>query len=212
MAITYPRLLPENLRMTEAGFQLIDNVALSPYANGTSMNLSQVVDPVWQGRFQTGLLELEKLFEWSAWRASLRGGFKTFLAYDVRRKTPLAYQTAKVSTDISPGWNGSCAVTSLGLSGALGLSGLPAGYKISAGDRIGLVQAGRYAYYEALETVVGNAVTVTVSPFLHTRIFTTGATAVLWRPLVNCVIEQASWIEPSTPEPGPVSFNAFQRI
>ncbi len=213
MAITFPRELP-NYRMQECWFDIADNIAASISGNGTVINLSQTVDPVWQGTFATGILYPDQQALWSAWRKSLRAGLKTFLAYDIRRAAPLAYPFAKVPGDILSGWNGTATVTALGLSGALSLSGLPAAYQFKAGDRIGLEQAGYYGYHEIVEDVaaVAGVAVVTVTPFLFTGLFTTSAVARVWRPKCQFVIDPKSWTESGVVEPSNVTFKASQRL
>lgn len=214
MAITYPRELP-SYHVAECWFDLVENVAFAPSGKGNKINLSQVNDPIWQGSFETGLLQRDDQAIWSSWRKSLRGGLKTFIAYDVRRKTPRAYPAAKVPGDIFAGWDGLAGVTTIGLSGALGLSGLPASYQIKIGDRIGLVQSGHYGYYEAMEDATANfsgAVTVNVNPFLHSGYFTTSAVARLWQPRCQFIIDPASWSEQGSVEITPVAFKGFQKL
>ncbi len=212
--ITYPRELP-SYHLSQGWIDMIDNIALSPSGKGTVINLSQVNDPVWKGTFETGLLSVAEQAVWSSWRKSLRGGLKTFLAYDVRRQTPLAYPTAKLPTDISGAWDGNAVVASLGLSGALGLSDLPANYQFKAGDRIGLVEDNHYGYHEVMEDVVANGAgvaAVTVSPFLFTEVFTTAAVAVIWRPKCQFIIDVKTWAESGTVEPSAVSFVGAQKL
>lgn len=214
MAITFPRQLPNaNARMQECWFELQDNVAFSPSGNNR-INLSQVNDPAWSGMFLTGLLSRDDEPLWSTWRNSLRGGLGTFIAYDVRRRVPRAYPAANVPADIQSGWNGLAGVSSLGLSGALGLNGLPSGYQFKVGDRVGLEQSGRYGYYDVLEDVTasGTTATIAVSPFLHTSVFTTSAIARLWRPWCQFVIDNTSWSASGSVEASPVSFKGIQRL
>jgi hypothetical protein len=212
--ITFPRELP-SYHVSECWFDIVDNVTSSPSGKGTKINLSQVNDPVWQGTFATGLLYPGDLAIWSAWRKSLRAGLKTFLAYDVRRRTPIAYPTAKTPADIKAGWDGSAVITSLGLSGALGLSGLPANYQFKAGDRIGMTENANYGYHEVVEDILGNGAgiaTVTVTPFLFTGIFSTAAVAQLWQPRCQFQIDPTTWVESGTVEPAPVTFKGYQRL
>lgn len=214
MTITYPRSLPDNARMAECWFDLIDPVVMQPSSKGNVINISQVNDPVWNGVFVTGVLERDQHAIWSAWRKSLRTS-RTFLAYDVRKKTPLAYPNAVAPTDIAALWDGTCNVSSVGSSGALGLSALPlASYQFKAGDRIGLEENSKYGYYEVLEDVTASAfaATVTVAPFLHTTLFTTGAECRLWRPWCQFLFDQSSWSEQGTVEKTPVSFKGIQRL
>lgn len=214
MAITYPRDLPSCVRV--AALELVENVSASP-SGGGKMNLTQVDDPLWKLRAETWTIRQETRALWSAWKKSLRGGLRSFIAYDTRQKTPLAYPNATAPADIASGWAGTASVGSLGTSGALGLTGLPAGYMARAGDRVGIEQSGRRGYYEILEDVTasgGGAATVTVAPFLHTAIFTAGATARLWRPKAEFVIDWSNWAEPegSLPKYATVSFEAWQKL
>ena len=216
MAITDPRELL-NYHLSEGWLELIDNVAMSPSGRGSFINLSQVNDPVWQFHLRTGLLYPHQVAQWSAWMKSLRGGFVTFLAYDVRRAAPLAYPDATAPGSISLGWSGTAVVGALGVSGTLSLTGCPATYQFKAGDRIGIEQGSplRYGYYEVLEDATANgsgAVTVTVTPFLHTTIFTPGALARIWRPKCRLVIDWTTRREFGTKEPDEISFDAWQRL
>lgn len=216
MAITYPRTLPGCVRL--ATLTLVDNVVGSPSAGGKTINLSQVNDPVWRLSLSTAIMQERDAAEWIAWKNSLRGGLRSFVASDSRRKAPLAYPTATAPADVSSGWGGTATVTSVGASGALGLSGLPTTYQFKAGDRIGLEQGSplRRGYYEVLEDVTasGGAATVTVAPFLHAGIFTTSATARIWRPTCELVIDWQSWTEAEGDIPtfASISFEAWQKI
>lgn len=215
MTITFPRPIVNNSHMSECWIDLIDNVAFSPSNNGNTLNLSQIADPQWSGTFITPILERSERPLWSAWRKSLRGGLKTFTAYDVRNAAPFAYPTAKVATDIAAGWNGQAVVTSLGTSGLLTLGSLPASYKFKIGDRVGLEQAGHFGYYEVLEDVTassGGAAMITVAPFLHTTLFTTSAVCRVFRALCQFMIDQSTWSESGAVENAAISFKGIQRL
>lgn len=215
MTITFPRPIVDNLRMSECWIDLIDNVAFSPSNNGNKLNLSQIADPQWSGTFVTPILERSARPLWSAWRKSLRGGLKTFTAYDARNAAPFAYPNAKLSTDVAPAWNGLATVTSVGAAGVLALAALPANYQFKVGDRVGLEQSGKFGYYELLEDVTANVLgvaTITVAPFLHTTLFTTSAVCRVFRALCQFMIDQSSWSEQGTVENTPISFKGIQRL
>jgi len=215
MAITFPRPIVNNARMSECWFDLIDNVAFSPSHNGNLLNLSQIADPQWSGTFVTPILDRTEEPIWSAWRKSLRGGLKTFTAYDVRRAAPRAYPSAKLSTDIAPDWDGLASVTSVGEAGALMLSDLPANYQFKIGDRVGLEQGGHFGYYEVLEDVTASGLggaAITVAPFLHTTLFDDSAVCRVFRPLCQFMIDQSSWSAQGTVEDTPISFMGVQRL
>lgn len=214
MAILFPRELPD-YRLERGSFRLVDAVTSTASHAGAKINLSRISDPTWILEVQTRPMWDDDRRAWTAWMSSLRGGLREFVAYDKTRNPPLAYPGAKASTDIAGGWNGTASVSSLGASGALGLSGLPAGYQSSEGDRIGLEQDGHYGYYEVLEDAAADgsgAVTLTVAPFLHTSIFTTAATARLWLPKAKFILDWQSWQEETIGGPSPISFTAHQRV
>lgn len=214
MTITFPRPIVNNARMSECWFDIVDNVAFSPSNNGNLLNLSQIADPQWAGTFITPPLERTERPIWSAWRKSLRGGLKTFTAYDVRNASPFAYPTAKAPGDISSGWSGLAGVSSVGLAGALGLTTLPANYQFKTGDRVGLQQGTNFGYYEVLEDVTANGsgiAAITVAPFLQS-LFTTGAVCRVWRPVCQFMIDQSTWSELGTVENTPISFKGIQRL
>jgi hypothetical protein len=214
VTITYPRELPDGY-LAECTFDLMDNVASSSSSKGLVLNRSQVIDPTWKAHIQTiqrNSFDQAVLATWSAWKKSLRG-LKTFVAYDRAVPNPIAYLDAKAAMDIKAGWDGTCTVTSLGASGALVLSGAPASYKASVGDRVGLEQDGHSGYYEVLEAVtadVSGVMTLTVAPFLHTTVFTTDALCRLWRPKCQFALDWNSWSDPRTGQPGSISFDAYQ--
>lgn len=213
MAITYPRVLPENeLRMQECWMSYRENVVNATSAKGLFINSTQIAKPIWELNAVTGLLTPDQQSDWSAWRKSLRG-LKEFLAFDVRKAYPRFYSTARDPGQISAGWNGTATVTNVGSSGLLGLSGLPAGYQFGAGDRLSLEQNGKYGYYEVIESVTANgsgAVTVAVMPFLHTATFTTSAIARVWQAKAKFRLDWNSWNESGNKEPTPVSFKGVQ--
>lgn len=198
-------------------FTPLESIGRASIGRGLSVNISETAERVWQVEIQTIPLwpQLEPRANWRAWRAKLRGGINLFSTWDVSKPTPLAYPTAAASTDISGAWDGTATVTALGASGALGLSGLPASYVLSAGDYIGLEEGGRYDLYEVATSVTANgsgAVTVSVIPHLRTTVFTTAAVARLWRPVATFIIDPGSWSEGNEVGPSPIFFSGIQRI
>lgn len=218
MALTFPRPLPE-CGVRSGTLSLAENVAMSPSGKGAFANLTQVNDPVWLFACETFTLRPVPRAEWGAWKNSLQGGLRSFLAFDSRRRAPLAYAGARSSVDIKAGWDGTANVVTLVGGGVLTLSGLPAQYRFTAGDRIGVEQGAplRRGYYEVMEPAgadgAGDAV-VTVAPFLHTALFSPGAVARLWRPVCELVLDWNSWRDENggLPRLGTISFSAWQRI
>lgn len=203
--------------LTRCLFTPLESITRASVGRGLSINLFQTAETLWQVEIETIPLwrDLQPRADWRAFRSKLRGGLDLFSAWDVSKPTPLAYPSATSAASISGGWGGTATVTSLGASGALGLSGLPANYQLKAGDYIGLEQSGRYDLYEVATSVTANGsgvVTVTVRPHLRTTVFTTSATARLWRPVATFIIDPESWSESAEPGPTPISFRGVQRI
>lgn len=197
----------------ECTFSLQDNTTTSPFQRGKAFNISQINDPVWKLMLKTIPLTRPRRQIWSAFKNSLRGGLNRARGFDVAQFAPLNYALAKTPAAISAGWNGTAAVSSVGSSGVLGLSGLPAGYVAKAGDRVGLEQGGRYGYYEILFDAVANgsgAMTIIVAPLLHTTYFTTAATARLWQPMALFVIDWQSFDMAVVPDGAAVTMTGYQ--
>lgn len=213
MALIFPRELPE-YRLVRATFTLVDAVQSAASRTGSRINRTRTADPTWTLDLETRLLWPDEKRPWTSWKNSLRGGLRLFVAYDPVR-TPTAYPDALGPQDISAGWAGTATVSSLGLAGLLGLSGLPAGYKLRVGDRIGIEQNGHFGYYEVDEDVDASgsgAASVTVSPFLHTTLFSVGALARLWLPKAKFVLDGQSWQDDGGAAPSPISFRATQQV
>ena len=199
--------------LTQCLVEPVESIGRHRFDNGAAIGLTETMETI--VRCQVVTLPLTRLerAEWRAWRNKLRGGINQFRMYDFRQCAPHAYVGSTSPDDISSGWDGTANVTDLGLSGALGLSGVPEGVQISTDDWIGLEENGRYDVYAAIAPAVANAsneVTVTVSPFLRTGIFSTSAIARLWRPMPAFVIE--SFEDPPQHGRQPIAFTGTQRI
>jgi hypothetical protein len=204
-----------NYRLRSCTITPIESVGRSVSGNGTVIGLTETADTMFVCQIETAILPDDLRADWRAWRGKLRGGLDLFSAYDLAKATPLAYPSATASTDISGAWDGTAGVTTLGASGALTLDSLPASYVISAGDPIALEEGGQYAYHIATADATADGsgnVTVNVSPYLFTGIFTTSATARLWQPKATFVIDPSSWSESVQVDFTTISFSGMQRI
>ena len=214
MTLTFPVDLPAG-KLLECSFDLVDPILSVRSGRSQKVNLAQVEDPIWQATIRTSNLERSQRAAWRAWRKSLRGGLNFFYAWDFARRAPLAYWSATNAGDILVNWDGSAAVAALSASGDLQLSGLPAGYEISADDPIGLVEGTVRGYFSALESVTASGAgtaTVQVAPAEHFGAFTTTASAQLWRPVVMFTIDGDSWTLPEIDGLSAASFTATQRL
>jgi hypothetical protein len=198
-------------------FSPIQNVVSASMGRGLTVNVFEISEQLFKVDIQTVAMipHAAPHAAWRAFRAQLRGGLNTFSTWDVNKRTPLAYPNATSAASISGAWSGTAVVTSLGASGALGLSGLPANYAFSAGDYIGLEEGGRYDLYEVATSVTANGsgvVTVSVLPYLRTTVFTTSAVARIWRPVAAFILDPASWQEDGSYNLCRISFSGTQRI
>ena len=201
-------------RIKVCTFRYVDGTT-SASVGGGDINVSKVLDPKFDVVVETPKLENSDRQMWKAWKMKLQGGINLFKAYDVSNENPLAYLSADDPTSISAGWDGTCNVSSIGLSGALGLSGLPANYQFKTGDPIGLEENGKYDYYVVVSDVAASgsgACTATVEPFLRNTIFTTAAIARIWQPFATFVIDPESWSDEGKDDLTPISFTGKQRI
>lgn len=203
-----------NHRLAVCTFTLFESIGQSRWRNGTGLGRTETADAVWRVEVSTPALTEAQRAEWRAWKAKLRGGLDLFSMYDAKQANPFAYLSATASTDIDSGWDGTATVTSVGASGSLGLSGLPSSYVVTAGDYIALEQSSRVDFYQVTTggTASAGAVTVTVRPFLRSGLFTTSATARLWRPKATFAIEPGSWSDTGAVDPSPISFSGIQVI
>jgi hypothetical protein len=199
-------------QLVESTFMLDDGTTATPYNSGLSYTVTQVRDPAWRVRIQTIPLDQAGRQMWSAWKAKLKGGLNNFTAIDISRAAPLAYAGALSPSDIAAGFNGTASVTSIGLSGQIALSGLPAGYKAREGDRLGLEQAGLFGLHEIIADATADGtghLSLTVAPFI-TSYFTTSAVARLWQPKGRFRLDWKTWQQAVTASPSPASFEGYE--
>ena len=201
-------------RIKVCTFRYLDGT-VSAGVGGENINTSRIHDPKFKALIETPKLQNPDRQMWKAWKMKLHGGINLFKSYDTSNKIPLAYLDADDPNSISAGWDGTCNVSSIGLSGALGLSGLPANYQFKTGDPIGLEENGKYDYYVVVSDVTATgagACTASVEPFLRNAIFTTAAIARIWQPFATFVIDPESWSDEGDIRPSPISFTGKQRI
>lgn len=212
MTISYPRDL-FSYRLGECTFSLVEPVSVSRTGGGRAISAVEYADPYWSARFVTHnpTMPTERK-GWSAWKKSLRGGTKSFLAYDKTRCELIAYPKGHPSI-IDSSWNGQGTVSALEprLITALGA---PSEFTMHEGDHIGMVENGRYGLFEVQETVVrgGSTIAVPVEPTIPLNIFTAAATVVFYRPRAEFILLGDTWNERGTMEFSPVSFEAMQKI
>ncbi len=202
-------------RLSTGSFELQEPVSGSQSAKGLKTNLTVTIDPFWTFEAETMPLWDDERRIWTVWKNKLRGGLVKFTAYDITRD-PLAYPGAQSASDISAGWDGTGTAASLDASGELEISGLPSGYQLKAGDRVGIeAAAGHLGYYEAVEDASANGsgvLTAQVAPFISTTLFSAGDTVRLWRPKCRFTLDSSSFSSPTIGPINSVSFRAMQQV
>lgn len=210
MAISYPREL-FSYELPKCRFALDHGTSVARHAKGAAGTVSQNREPIWFAEFETQPMFREDRARWIAWLDTLNGGLKYFLAWDASQPQPLAYPDG-VPSIISTAWDGTATVTSLSTPGVISVSGISAGHELSAGDKVGLVENGIYGLYRVTEDVTANgsgAVSIPVTPLVQ-GLFSTSATAVLYRPKAKFQIDQKSVSYDGGVDASPISFSAVQ--
>lgn len=149
------------------------------------------------------------------WFDSLRGGQKTFLAHDGARPFPMRYPAGfdgLVRAAFPVAFDGVAVVTALAAY-QLDLAFLPADFRLSEGDYIGISEGSSRHLHRVTEAVTGDAagfIAVSVEPFVITNLFTTAAVVNFARPTIEFlpgVIDA-----PRATEAAPATFTGVQLL
>ncbi|MBX3580839.1 MAG: hypothetical protein KF810_02945 [Rhizobiaceae bacterium] len=205
----FPREL-NSYQLAECTFLIVEGVALSRAGKGRAITAIDQFDPWVMARIRTGPLTHAERRAWSAWKNSLRGGMKHFLAYDQARSWLLNYPHG-VPEIIAETWNGEAIVTELSAY-EMTVEGAPEGFVMLPGDALGLVLDGKHGWFEVTEasTAGGDEMTIAFAPYAPPTLFTVGSTAVLYRPKAKFVLDPDSWEETADTKLSPISFTALQ--
>lgn len=210
MAITYPReMFTYDLPVSK--FTLDPGTSVSRHARGGAGTVSQIREPLWFAEFETTQMFREARAPVIAWLDTLVGGLKFFLAWDASQPQPLAYPNG-VPSILAASWDGTATVTSLSTAGEIAVSGAAGGFQMREGDKVGLVEDGRYGLYRVVENVTANGsgvVSIPVTPLVQ-DFFSTSATAVLYRPKAKLQIDPTSISYEGGVFASPISFSAVQ--
>jgi hypothetical protein len=150
MAITFPRELPN------VGFSTADFILRSPVKASASgerlINYTQTEDPVWEASLVTRPLVYSQYAAVEAWWLSIREGLRTVLFRHPHVCYPFAHgQDHAPADDVG----NLIAVTD---GNVLSVEGVNGDLTLSAGDRIGLENAGRF-YAGRVSDVSGSGTT-----------------------------------------------------
>lgn len=208
--------LPPDEAFQDCLFSMDHNVAAASVGAGTKISRTELADPIWTVEISTRpyFAKSAEARAWRALRAKLRGGIHLLKLWDLTQPAPLAYADAQVVTDIAGSWDGIGGVVSISGT-AITVNSLPAYYQASIGDYIGLEENDRFGLYEIVNAATANGLgvidLVTGVP-MQTSLFTTFATARLWRPYATFAITDSSWSFPTDVNPGPVAFTGAQVV
>lgn len=211
MTLSFPREMPFTPQL-ESTFELDPGTVTARHARGRAGTTMRVREPVWIAKYESEPVDLATRAEWQAWANSLRGGLRMFLGWDVTRHQPFAYPNG-VPSILDSSWDGTATVEDLSTPGSIAVSGAPANFALRPGDRVGLVENGIHGYFEVVEPVNADGsgdMAIAVEPLVPAGLFTTAATAVLYRPRCKMVIVNGSFRCPGVAGLASVSFQAAQ--
>lgn len=151
MALTFPLPLAsfaDTLLVANASCFLPEQLQQSRTAGGEQLS-ADMGERLWTGRIDLGNMVRSEFGRPDVLISLLRQAGRSFLMYDRRRPNPLADPTGTIL--------GASAVTILALGGdprELSLTGLPAGYTLSAGDYLSFAYTDLSITRQALHKVV----------------------------------------------------------
>ncbi len=199
-------------RLEGCTFTFQEAVSLSRTASGKAVSRVEYGDPHLRARFLTWNLRVDDRHGWEAWKDSLRGGMRSFLAWDASRPEPLAYLSG-VPDIIAGTWDGEGTVSALSAY-QITAAGAPEGFQLRAGDHVGLVENDRYGLFriEANTTAGASTMVVNVNPAVPPGYFTTAATVVFRRPKAEFILLSDTWSNPMDRLFSPISFEGVQKL
>lgn len=173
--------------------------------------------PFWKAQYTTNWMTpvLFGLFDAFVMKSSSRGA--PFLGYDLLRPRPIAHNNGKPLSGTKAGggpFNGDAVLQSMTNSRTIVVSGLPAGFKLSAGDYVELRMS---ALMRSLHRIVENAtasasgvVTLSIMFGVDTQHFTTAATVHFEKPSCVMTIDPGSVFAPKSWAGREASFSATE--
>lgn len=201
MTITYPRDFPSGTDFEGVQFELQRFDLTSQSVRGTAQVMENA-PPLWMAEYQAVPMYAEDFQRFQAWLNSLRGGQKMFWGYDPAREYP-AYYGASAPAN-------SCTLATTVSSGfSLALSGLPSGYRFTAGDLVSVRTATSRSLHEVQEDVTATtSATITVEPRIAITL-TSSAQVDLVRAAAKMRLVEKSNLR-RTANPSGLSFSAMQ--
>ncbi len=225
MALTFPLPIPiEKIRSID--FNLAEYMAVNMLGGGQTQ-VRSLAQRRWRAVMTTPPVSEADAQKWEAWRDAQRGGLHNALLYNPARAYPVAYRQAAIDAGgfvpmVKAGggaFTGAAVVSGLATY-AIGLSGLPIGFLMGAGDLVGLIGAdGKYALHRIVEDAIGDGsgvATVAVEAEVLTSLFNIGSpgvTATFVKPSCLMTFETGTWsANRDAGGPQPISFSMIQAL
>lgn len=185
-------------------------------------------EPYWDWTWRTQALKFDRKAELQAWWMSLRGGVYSFLAHDPRHPIPHAYDTEAEVLALPRGgglgaFDGRFELTAVAAYELQSVSAValraPAGFELSAGDYISIVQSPRRSLHRVVEAVTAGASgnftagsPILVEPAVKTAYFTAGAIADIIRPRAEFVPDQSRYEDGDGLTEGSMVLAGFSKV
>lgn len=227
MPITYPRTLPDFVKAVDSRIA-INTMTTQSRTLGGGVYAIQTGEPFWSLEWQTQPLTRTQIAEFEAWWSSLRGGQKTFLAYDPFRQIPAAYEDEATLAYLyragtTTRFDGTFTVTTVNTASTLwslsAAAKVPANFQLCAGDWISLSQSGRTSLHRVTVNVTatsaGNFTTgneIEVEPYVRTSLFSAGAIATVIRACGEFVPDTDGLQSRQRVRPESISFSARSKV
>ncbi len=123
---------------------------------GQGERISAALAPMlWTAEVRLGVMMMAESAQFEALLDVLRATGRTFYAYDVRRRFPMADPTGSILGSSAP------VIASLPNAREITISGLPAGYQLTAGDYLSFDYGGRRALHRLVSGAVASGGGVT---------------------------------------------------
>lgn len=214
---SYPLVLP-SYNMTDTDFNLINVDSYNVLSSGSGFG-TEIAPPYWTADVSVRAMENLEQGYWDGFFASLRGSKESFLMYDANRPAPIK-QPNPIGMTRGAGsglFDGSCSINTIVDVRTVTVLDLPVLFKMTPGDYISFVQAGKYSLHmitvDTDSNVGDGSSTFYFEPYLNTDIFDATAKIWVWHAMGEFLLAQGS--KPSRArslEAKPVTFSAISRV
>lgn len=229
MAISYPRSLADLSFAVamECDLQLVTGTAGGRTRGGGTLSV-EIAAPYWDFRMETRPLTRSEKAQLQAWWNTLRGGGKTFYAWDRFNSYPQAYasQSAVLALTRAGGgsFDGTFEITSVPDAYSLRTNGgaafLPANFVLTAGDYISCIKSGVRSLHRVTQDVtatIGGVMNaserqIAIEPAINTTIFTASFTANIVKPLGEFVPDDSRFEARQTTLPSGATIAGFSKV